>query len=52
MIADIKRLAAFEPRLLIEEKGASIAVHFRAARIAESRLERELTDYVGAVDGA
>ena len=50
-LADIRRLAAFEPRLLIEDKGASIAVHFRAAKSAEPRLERELTDYIAAADG-
>lgn len=50
-LADIRRLAAFEPRLLIEDKGASIAVHFRAAELAEPRLERELTDYIAAADG-
>jgi hypothetical protein len=33
---------------LIEDNGASIAVHFRAAELAEPRLEPELTDYIVA----
>ncbi len=51
VLVEIRRLARFEPRLLIEDKGASIAVHFRAAATAERRLERELTDYVAASRG-
>lgn len=51
VLEDVRRLAVFEPRLLIEDKGASIAVHFRAAETAEPFLERKLRDYVAGSRG-
>ncbi len=50
-LAEIRRLAAFEPRLLIEDKGASIAVHYRAAESAAPRLEAALERYIAAGAG-
>lgn len=51
VLADVRRLAGFESGVLIEDKGASIAVHFRAVEAAKPRLERELADYVAASRG-
>jgi trehalose 6-phosphate phosphatase len=51
VLADVRRLAAFDPRILIEDKGASIAVHYRAAVQDEARILGALEDYVAAAAG-
>ena len=48
------RLAARHPGLLLEEKGAAVALHYRlAAEAVEVRLQRELDELIAVhADGA
>jgi trehalose 6-phosphate phosphatase len=47
---DVTRLTQGDPRLLVEDKGRAVAVHFRRAEHLGPELERKLEDYVRASD--
>jgi trehalose 6-phosphate phosphatase len=49
--ADVARLTAGDPRLLLEDKGHALAVHYRLAEHLGPELERRLEHYVQAADG-
>ncbi|PPQ39704.1 trehalose 6-phosphatase [Rhodoblastus acidophilus] len=48
---DVAKLAGDDPRLLVEDKGGAIAVHYRLAEHLGPELERRLEDYIRASDG-
>jgi len=48
---DVARLTGSDPRLLIEDKGHAIAVHYRRAEHLGPELERRLGHYVRTADG-
>lgn len=48
---DVAELTGNDPRLLLEDKGHAIAVHYRLAEQVGPELERRLEHYVREVDG-
>jgi trehalose 6-phosphate phosphatase len=51
VLDDIRRMTAFDPRILVEDKGASIAVHYRMADDVAPLIEPALARYVAAARG-
>lgn len=47
-LADVRRLTGLDSRIFIEDKGASVAVHYRLAEEFAPSIERKLTNYAAA----
>ena len=52
IVAHIRALTAFDPRLIVEDKGVSVTVHYRRAPELGPRIQRDMEAFVGSAPGA